>query len=242
MTDRPILFSAPMVRALLDGSKTQTRRVLNPQPVGIEGCFKPISSYQPVGVDKATGKKVWEAKGHGGKPAKIASQNPLVMTINTDDRLWVRENWSTFADTGRRAKLSDVDLSHKDINEVIHIATANAAQIGIANNRPSIFMPRWASRLTLEVTDVRVQRLNDISGNDAKAEGVESALLNGNNLGPSGSYKDNFKNLWNNINGTPRKRSDGSNGTDLSWEANPWGVAYTFKVIEQNIDQIGGAA
>ena len=89
-------------------------------------------------------------------------------------------------------------------------------------------MPRWASRLTLVVTDVRVQRLQGISGPDAKAEGVSSLLSGTERLGPNGSYRSNFKDLWNSIN----------ESRGFGWDANPWVVAVTYETHHCNIDQM----
>jgi hypothetical protein len=151
--ERPILFSAPMVRAILDGTKTQTRRIM----------------------------KTAECKyGKSG------------------DRLWVRETWQevSWPPTGPR---------------FVYKADGDASP---DRWRPSIHMPRWASRITLEVESVRVERLQECSEADAKAEGCSP-------LGDdtSQAYRLGYMHLWGQINGPG------------SWEANPWVWVITFKRI-----------
>jgi hypothetical protein len=181
--DRPILFSAPMVRALLAGTKTQTRRVVkninptlpasNPEPHHIANALR-----CPCGV-------------HG-------------------DRLWVREAWrvSRFADP-----MPPRDLS-------AHVAVAYEAESGswgeseeelLGKLRPGMFMPRWASRITLEVTGVRVERLQAIHESDVMAEGLRVADCDG--LGA----RVEFSKLWESINGPG------------SWAANPWVWVVEFR-------------
>lgn len=195
MGDRPILFSAPMVRALLAGTKTQTRRVLKPQP-GPSGVYSDIRS------------------------AKRA------LRIVKGDRLWVRETWAV-------GSIYD-GIPPRDINPggkpgwcgIRYAATDE--RFGI-KDRVSIHMPRWASRLTLTVTDVLVQRLQDIKGRDIIAEGVrcegcfdtgKSACQDGGCFG----QRIEWQSLWDSINGAG------------AWAANPWVVAYSFTVEHRNID------
>lgn len=214
MADRPILFSAPMVRALLAGTKTQTRRLLKPQP-GPDGVYSDIRS------------------------AKRA------LRIVKGDWLWVREAWRTSiaADT---KKPSALEVPGGGFGWPVWYGADGGAVTWRGSNdggegfvtpgkiRPSMFMPRWASRLTLTVTEVRGQRLRVISEEDAIAEGV--TLL------PSGRYHCGFDedgeitckspvtayaNLWNSIKG------------DGAWMSNPWVVAYSFTVERRNIDAEG---
>lgn len=138
MADRPILFSAPMVRALLEGRKTQTRRVLKPQPTS----------------------HVWR---HGWERGKGASWSDETTTgklrIWAGDRLYVREAWRTAAHLDKFApKILPVD------SPVFFEADAGGEVVGATGKfRQGMHMPRWASRITLIVTDVRVERLQDIS-------------------------------------------------------------------------------
>lgn len=202
MADRQISFSAPMVRALLDGRKTQTRRTLNPQPhlIGTTGSY--------IGKD---------GKGHQ-------------LRIAVGDRLYVREHWRTSPEHD--------DTAPRDIAKGAPLCFL--ADTGLTfpsplwgRHRQAMHMPRWASRLTLTVTDVRVERLQDISEDDAAAEGwpapedrATTGIAEIRDAYPIGWYAW----LWDSINGTG------------AWNANPWIVAYTFTVQHGNIDRIGGAA
>jgi hypothetical protein len=166
MTDRPILFSGPMVRALLEGRKTQTRRV-HKAPTGLEHLAGSVLPRFEVG-----------------------------------DRLWTRETWAP------------------KTNGFLYGADwLPSAYDGLKPWRPSIFMPRRASRLTLTVTDVRVQRVQDISATDAEEEGVRC------DMSPR-TFVDHFHRLWDSLNAS----------RGYGWEANPWVVALTFTVARQNID------
>ncbi len=238
MKERPILFSAPMVRALLDGSKTQTRRVVKPQPSG--------SSLD----DPLDGK--WLGKTFDGLILPKIRDLPIETPYGQPgDRLWVRESWRIGAwceDNGLLAidylasepektpwikvpedaenfhggsvfekywvqstdDAIESDLS-TDINGRYHWEPGQSP----CRKRPSIHMPRWASRITLEITRVRVERLQEISGDDAKAEGVDipktmSVLDNDTKGRPHSAYRHCYKLLWESINGPG------------SWDLNPW--------------------
>jgi hypothetical protein len=196
MTDRPIIFSAPMIRALLAGRKTQTRRILKPQP---------YSSESVVSVDPD--QCCWmscEPSPITGGVRQMDPWRPLPYTPG--DRLYVRE------------------AAHIDGTFVNYRADHSGDPTGLGW-RPSIHMPRWASRLTLIVTDVRVQRLNDIIRGDAMAEGCPFA-----NMADGPDPRDWYADLWNSLHGAG------------AWDANPWVVAISFTVQRGNIDQIGGAA
>lgn len=231
MADRPIIFSAPMVRALLDGRKTQTRRLLNPQPVVF-----------PVDAD-GTLCEVGLLHVEGDPLPRITTGRVLTdqcIHMMCGDRLYVREAcW--IASPGWTDSPINPMGPHRQ--EVAYVAddrsgyTAGAAKDYKIRQRPSIHMPRWASRLTLTVTEVRVQRLQDISEADAIAEGLEwvapgkwavdrTLPIIGDD--PRVVYSE----LWNSLHTKP--------GT--SWEDNPWILAISFTVAQGNIDQIGGAA
>lgn len=227
MAERPILFSAPMVRALLAGTKTQTRRVLKPQP-GDDGKFADLKSCY---------------RAH---------------RIMRGDRLWVRETWAV-------GSIYD-GMPPRDINPggkpgwcgIRYAATDE--RFGI-KDRVSIHMPRWASRLTLTVTDVRVQRLQDISEEDAIAEGATHRLacsgFMGRNIGWSMDWSVVGQPSRFARNGGTLAERDVSLGSAVSafagfinglhdpkWNhngdgifgANPWVAAYTFTVARRNID------
>ena len=207
MADKPIIFSAPMVRALIEGRKTQTRRVLKPQP-------------ELIDEDRV---RCVEYKG------QVYSGNTRV-PYAPGDRLWVKEAVTWVSAWGWRYRADNDDLSEK------------RQQGEVGRWRSPIFMPRWASRLTLTVTDVRVQRVQDISEEDAVAEGIEPYAGIDPDCGgyrdyssPSGGYwlhpRVSFGTLWNTLHGpTP----------NAAWHANPWVAAYTFTVQRGNID--GGEA
>lgn len=192
MKERPILFSAPMVRALLAGRKQQTRRILKPQPQMVQG--KRIAPWEGDGVTlmrllEQTGKRC-----PYGQPG---------------DRLWVRESWGVspiYDNTKPR------DLKPRGMK------VGYAADDGLrgCKTRPSIHMPRWAGRITLEVTGVRVERLQDISEADALAEGVSAILDEMRRATP----RCDFQALWQSINGPD------------SWAANPWVWVIEFKRIK----------
>jgi hypothetical protein len=209
MTERPILFSAPMVCALLDGRKTQTRRLINIKPTG------DILDFVKVGTDQS-GRPVYEMKGKDGQQIYIPQGKHLQTPhysprFAIGDRLWVKETWS----------IPDAYLDGSKPDLVVYRATPWAVP---GAWRPSIFMLRWASRLTLIVTDVRVERLQDISEADAFAEGIERIQFP--ERGDWGWPQRKYREIWENINGAG------------SWDKNPWVVAATFEVLKQNIDEV----
>lgn len=199
MNAKPILFSGSMVRALLAGNKTQTRRIIKNHPL-IDGGFTDEFIKLPENNVAADCKY--------GAPG---------------DYLWVRETWQPDPEAG--SNYPEVSVPSDSV--------CYAADIECARDykwRPSIHMPRWASRLTLHITDVRVERLQDISEEDAKAEGVESPAYPAAGGGwiayDDGKWADGFAALWESIHGPG------------SWGANPWLWAISFRVIKQNIDQV----
>jgi hypothetical protein len=210
--ERPILFSGPMVRALLDGSKTQTRRVIKPK-------------QQPDGVVPGTDRPFWLQVKHGPE---------VPYPCTPGDRLWVRETWSIEC-LGRIGTPEGYDCSY----ELEYRAdgatrefdcppgTDDSAYLRAYDRMrgdwwPSIHMPRWASRITLEVTGVRVERLDDISEADARAEGVtiEDRHMNGYCAGEARPPSIRaFRDLWESINGAE------------SWTINPWVWVVEFKRV-----------
>lgn len=202
MKERPILFSAPMVRAILDGKKTQTRRIVKPLPLRLN---RETNSME---IDE-------EAMADG-----------RIMRLNRfgqpGDRLWVRETWGYHPDYSESCRRVDyrADPGH----------TYDGHRW-----RPSIHMPRWASRISLEVVSVRVERLHDISEADALAEGIKRysfrpddgwPLCDGyTHLPDDGkctlypTAAEAYRELWESINGTG------------SWDANPWVWVIEFKKV-----------
>lgn len=200
MTERPILMSAPMVRAILDGRKTMTRRVVLPQPKN--GCLlRGPNNYG--GWEPYTGR--FDVDEDAGERA---GQDEWVCPYGQPgDRLWVRETWGTH--WTRIARDGDLIYYRADISW----------SGSKWRWRPSIHMPRWASRLTLELTGVRVERVQAISEQDAMAEGCEREDRETNTL--VGARK-NFERLWDSLN---TKRGNG-------WSVNPWVWALTFRRVQ----------
>lgn len=191
MKERPILFSGEMVRAIIDGRKTMTRRVVKPQPEQDTDCPYHVGT----GIERKARTCPY------GKPG---------------DRLWVRETFCDRNNNGEQIK----PLYRSDGQEY----QDRDGRYFKPKWKPSIFMPRMYSRITLEITNVRVERLQDISNEDAKREGVESNFDEGViYYGPlnkgHADARIAFSWLWNSINA---KRG-------YSWESNPWVWVITFK-------------
>ena len=214
MSDRPILFSAPMVRAILreieqpGTGKTQTRRII---PAG--NVYDDISSEGAEDFEL----RGWTVFEHG--QALCAAKPKYVI----GDRLWVRE---------RTERANGEAVGYP----VDGTWLPNTPWEWQRASLPSIYMPRRLSRLTLHVTDVRVERLQDISEEDAIAEGVEYDSDGWRDyLMPTtqccASAKDSYRTLWDSINGEKHP-----------WTSNPWIVAVTFRPILGNIDLIGSAS
>lgn len=197
--ERPILFSGEMIRAILEGRKTQTRRVIKPQPHIEVDMVERHNSMTFLGKIKMSDTQN-EIRGGfrcpHGKPG---------------DRLWVRETWG-----------------HEYGGGYLYRASHGHMTPGDNRWRPSIHMPRAASRILLEITDVRAERLQDINDGDADQEGVEwiggkdgYRRYAGNDEHPIIRPAESFKTLWQSINGTE------------SWDVNPWVWVITFKRIQQ---------
>jgi hypothetical protein len=198
MKEQPILFSAPMVRAILDGSKTQTRRVVKPQLGGLpHPQARCPGSWDWIGdFDHGCGMGIDSTHCFGsiacpyGKPG---------------DQLWVRECIS---------KPYPADVAAENFTG-FYKASNESRNVRWT---PSIHMPRWASRITLEITGVRVERLNSISEGDAMDEGAGSLLAEHEYLdGNPDQYRRCFEILWESINGLG------------SWNLNPYVWVVEFK-------------
>ena len=217
MTDRPILFSAPMVRAILAGTKTQTRRVMPARPL--------ISTYdgRPVVQDRDGVYRAPETR------------------YKVGDRLWVREGFMPAPEEAPpetpRPTLWNIAYAAGGFCECMAPPDYDPMLYNYERWSPSIHMPRWASRLTLTVTDARVERLQDISEADAIDEGVlslppvhASGPLTERGCPPiGGSPVERYARLWDDINGPG------------AWAANPWIIAYTFTAEARNIDLVKAA-
>lgn len=255
MKERPILFSAPMVRAILGGSKTQTRRIVNgvkhfPEFGSAVGMVGGAWRYgSPAGLGLAERGDCWSVTLDADHLKRMCAQEAYGWGAGAGcpygppgGRLWVRETWQ-----GPLLEQFEVDADSRWMSPLRIHQYQNPAHCRYAADgggapefldaddnlqcrwRPSIHMPRWASRITLEITGVRVERLQDISIQDAKAEGA---------WGPDDSIVDKvatyfgidvlaanprlaFQMLWESINGPD------------SWQANPWVWAIDFKRLEQ---------
>lgn len=195
MTERPILFSAPMVRAILKGRKTQTRRVLKPQP------------SKPFGGFFCDGMKWWTGDSLTGEVIES-----LRIPYAVADRLWVREAFS--------GPWTSRDMPPSRWSEhawIWYWADGSPPDGDWTKPKPSIHMPRRFSRITLEVTEVRVQQLQDISDEDAQAEGC---IHHHDPAGDGQNIIEQFSYLWQSIHGSG------------SWVANPWVAAITFRRVE----------
>lgn len=204
--ERPILFSGPMVRAILEGRKTQTRRIVKG---GINETSNEHFGYRLLGVKN--GRAIFDGMLPVGVDCPYGKPG---------ERLWVREAW---APVDRRRGSSDPEYLYRA--ELLQ----GEAFLGVEQWRPSIHMPRAACRLLLEITDVRVERLQDISEGDALAEGVlenldQTTLYDFWHYGGEGCWGEfnavgSFASLWESINGPG------------SWNQNPWVWVVEFKKI-----------
>jgi hypothetical protein len=202
MKERPIIFSGPMVRALLDGSKTQTRRVCRPQPtefVGGPGVTLRDGSPAPlVPLDDSVEPYGREIVCPYGQPG---------------DRLWVRESFCKIIGQSGGWIETDYQATYTHGFRL-------GDSLGLKKRwTPSIHMPRAASRITLEITSVRVERLQDISEADAQAEGVtdDGSLVTDLDGKDRGGTIAAYATLWEVINGVG------------SWDDNPWVWVVSFK-------------
>ena len=191
--ERGILFSGPMVRALLDGAKTQTRRALRPQP---EGEFDPVTVRNRFGLPR--------------------------------DRLWVRESYLAFGHWETRPRAGKAGEEWYFVDQTLAAGQRYryvldepddadrppgrvAGELPRWHRRPALFMPRVASRILLEIVGVRIERLREISPEDALAEGI----------GPDGAGDPvlAYRSVWERINGAG------------SWDADPWVWVVEFRVL-----------
>lgn len=233
-----ILFSAPMVRAILDGDKSQTRRVVSPRNSLVNGdtpCMKadpdilaawPNLDFGDVFVDPGP-----SPMGNSGPYMQVAgrdgSRHRVYPRVQHGDRLWVRENWQLIRPMRNSEGIVDDELiwpgpipkvDPRGKRLVDDWCVGYAADGDEGPWRPSIYLPRWACRIVLEVTAVRPERLQAITGNDAVSEGVPGPICSDEAYGWDPT--DAFQTLWESING---KRPG------CAWSDNPWVWALTFK-------------
>lgn len=215
MKERPILFKPPMVQAILAGNKTQTRRILK--------APDSVREFLHLFRNK------WERWGFDGN--RLDYINCPYGQIG--DQLWVRETWSAdYPEVSYKAGGNSINLvDSKHSLELLRLYDTQGGEW-----RPSIHMPRWASRIQLEITNIRVERLQDISRQDAIAEGIRHSGLTINGISEGDHFYDylmktedmcewftnpiaSFQSLWHSINGPD------------SWTANPWVWVIEFQVL-----------
>ncbi|EOZ5674204.1 hypothetical protein ACR2Y1_001923 [Morganella morganii] len=212
MKERGIIFNADMVRAILDGRKTQTRRIMKPQPT-------PCDYIDWRG--NARGGHVWPSNifrtmlhvegelqnGDGGWKGLVGDTCPFG---DIDDRLWVREAFQV-------GLCTESTIAYKATHKPSDLEEGWHEKI---KWRPSIHMPRWASRILLEITGVRVERLQSTSEEDAKAEGFDNSQSDAaNSIGWFEKPIRAFRRAWENIYG-----ADG-------WDSNPWVWVIEFRRV-----------
>lgn len=234
MKERPILFSGEMIRAILEGRKIQTRRVIKPQPPSIELVRDKTGagySINPPGIYSKVG--WWIAGAVGVVCDLIGVKNDYKWKCpygKVGDRLWVRETWALYVPKTSIWEEGTHKLYNRKFNMKIkpkfeHIINYRADSADTDNVyslwKPSIFLPRWASRINLEVTGIRVERVQDISEADALFEGVEPKYHSDLEMLTESPYRSNFKHLWDSINS---KRGYG-------WTENPWVWVVEFRKV-----------
>lgn len=216
MNGRGMIFNSEMVRAILEGRKTQTRRIMKVQPGTPEFGLRRIIESSKANEN---GMYFWSQDDACG--IKARSKPFLFPYGEVGDRIWVRETFrvhSRATDVATLVYRASVRNSWTEQTHRVPVAVCNKPATP-EKWTPSIHMPRWASRITLEITDVRVERLNSISDSDASKEGCCIADMESGDC-----LSDVFTRLWTSIYG------------DDSWQANPWVWVIEFKRVE------GGAA
>lgn len=216
MKARPITFSAEMVRAILDGSKTQTRRPIKPQPPSVEQILRMSgSNYHWMQIPH--NEQWWQVAGPVWAVREAMSlSNPRLRCRYgaTGDLLWVKETWRLWEPETSSIHGEPIDpaifegrLSDKGLGWLKSGSIEYKADIGDDGPwRSARYMPRWASRITLRITDIRIERVQDISYDDAIAEGIRI---------------DDFNALWNSIYGERHP-----------WSSNPWVWVLEFEIFE----------
>lgn len=224
---KPILFSTPMVQAILSGTKTQTRRIIRPQPCQEATKFNKFIYSDDTG---------WEARFANDSSPAVCDRKVHIVIGHT---LWVRETWERFDCSCCEGDYYTGEcFSVPDKNEGCYLYKASHEIRGDARWHPSIHMPREAARIFLRVTDVRVERVQELSVDDCIEEGVEvewseslpkpsymSLAYAERRVKPA--FQTAYRELWDSLNA---KRG-------YSWTANPWVWVYKFV----RVDLEGGA-
>jgi hypothetical protein len=199
--EKPILFSSPMVKAILDGRKTQTRRIMKPQPEHFEQ-YPHWRWTTPQLRKDGLGPFAIDS---GDRPGIFGKYVP-------GETLWVRETWGPRTEQGKPVESRHYVKYRADFIDDSPPADGMDWHTYEDKWRPSIFMPRWASRITLELTDVHVERVQDITGDDCLLEGIKPQ-----GIGSDMAMVAAFRELWESINGKG------------SWESNPWVWVVSFR-------------
>lgn len=215
MSDKPIIFNDAMVRPLIEGRKTQTRRIVKHSrqwPIEFIGPEGSQDEAECWGFEDPNTGTTWTLASDG-----VSEEIPCPYG-HAGSLLWVRETFYRAYSVGR-------DVTGEAVSAPLRVAAYEGEpkpQLKFGQSwrkMPSIHMPRWASRITLEITDVRVERLQDISEDDAMAEGIPFE-------GDCPSPRDNFSALWESINGPG------------AWDQNPWVWVIEFRAHYCNIDAL----
>lgn len=233
--ERPILFSGFMVRAILEGRKTQTRRIVKPQPdlSILKPSFRELQfEFRRMPVLGPTHEPAeWGFCAKHDKPNCVPVYGYKCPYGLPGDRLWVRETWNIYdycpGEYGGQGEAGYPLRKIPGVDPGSGYCLEYAANGGDGPWRPSIHMPRWASRINLDIVGIQVERLQDISDDDCEAEGIkqEWTCLNPG----TGSYalgndvRDDFRNLWDSINGKK---------PGCSWDSNPWLWVISFRRIK----------
>ena len=240
---RPTLFSAPMVLALLAGTKTQTRRVITAANSLVDGVVL-TKQWRRLDFDQALVDRGPSPAGNPGPYLKAPvrrgdTTHRVYPRVQAGDRLWVREAWMTSASHDHRPP-RDIPGDAPLLYLADGGSTGRVGEHG--RYRHGRFMPRWASRITLEVMGVRVERLHDISEADAIAEGMPSRSRR-----QGETARAEYATLWESLNPTnaagPQVTSlggfvtaagedAGASVSAASWAANPWVWAVEFKRVQ----------
>lgn len=232
MKERPILFNTEMVKAILEGRKTQTRRVIKPKSKALHDDNVACIVHRESG-DKWYQDHVFSMRGKHGVWEDYTLEGFLALCPfgQVGGRLWVRETFRLFDPD--ECPHSDFPCGCPNWGTPLYRASHDC--FDGEKWKPSIHMPRSASRILLEITSIRVERLNDISRADAVKEGIETLMVDCSRDGLKTTYKDytshnnaitrnnpidSFRTLWESVNGAD------------SWGKNPWVWAVEFKVIQ----------
>lgn len=196
--ERPILFSAPMVRAILEGRKIQTRRLCKDMNKWVIQDVREVRNERGV-------------SNHYLKGATVALERLNCPYGIAGDTLWVRETWG-INNINYLKSIPKSEPHDLDDDDIVYFATESDSEISNEMpRRPSIFMPKWMSRITLKIIETRVERLNEIETMDCVAEGCDQ--------NSDADPRDIYAALWDKING------------DGSWVKNPWVWVIEFDVV-----------